>query len=87
MKKLLTLFSLSCLTLGSISAQNNADKIISTFEDGDNGLTDTTPWCDGNLFEMGAQIMNNPETGGINNSEKCFGAVFKPNGGRWGAWT
>lgn len=87
MKKLLTLFSLSCLTLGSISAQNNADKIISTFEDGDNGLTDTTPWCDGNLFEMGAQIMNNPETGGINNSEKCFGAVFKPNGGWWGAWT
>lgn len=87
MKMLFTLMTLTCLSGGALMAQQNSEVIISTFEDGDNGLQDNTPWCNGDFFVVGASIMQNPLTNGLNTSEKCFGTVMKENSDWWGAWT
>lgn len=74
--------------LGLSATVQADDVVLSTFEDGDNGLVNNTPWYDAGLYDQQPAIVTNPLTDGINTSSKCFGMVKKDMAGAWwGAWT
>lgn len=82
------LFALTCLLGLNVAAQTTDDFVLSTFEDGDNGLVNNTPWYDAALYDQQPAIVANPLTDGINTSSKCFGMVKKDMVTTWwGAWT
>lgn len=69
-------------------AMQAEDVVLSTFEDGDNGLVNNTPWYEAGLYDQQPGIVANPLTNGLNTSSKCFGMVKKDMVGTWwGAWT
>ncbi len=74
--------------LGLSATLQAEDVVLSTFEDGDNGLINNTPWYDAGLYDQQPGVMANPLTDGLNTSSKCFGMVKKDMAGAWwGAWT
>ena len=88
MKMLFTFITAACLCSSSVlMAHESQDINLCTFENGDEGMWDNTPWFDSGNFVINPTIMENPMKSDLNNSDKCLGTVIKENTGWWGAWT
>lgn len=85
---LFTFITAACLCSSSVlMAHESQDINLCTFENGDEGMWDNTPWFDSGNFVINPTIMENPMKSDLNNSDKCLGTVIKENTGWWGAWT
>ncbi len=60
-------------------------QLLATFEDDDtNYISLSEEWYDSTLFVEYPGIFQNPDTTGINNSKKCFGAINVADADWWG---